>query len=67
MDLKGHYVLPGLVDMHGHIGGEHHGARVKRNAATRMRSPRRASFRMCSSVRTSRSRVPRKRDAGCAT
>lgn len=25
MDLKGHYVLPGLVDMHGHIGGEDQG------------------------------------------
>ncbi|HET9448466.1 MAG TPA: hypothetical protein VFO35_19505, partial [Steroidobacteraceae bacterium] len=22
MDLRGHYVMPGIVDMHGHIGGE---------------------------------------------
>src|SRR5690606_18214717 len=22
IDLEGHYVLPGLVDMHGHIGGD---------------------------------------------
>ena len=25
IDLRGHYVLPGLVDMHGHIGGEDQG------------------------------------------
>ena len=26
MDLSGHYVLPGFVDMHGHIGGVDQGA-----------------------------------------
>ncbi len=25
IDLRGHYVLPGLVDMHGHIGGKEQG------------------------------------------
>ncbi|HET9482633.1 MAG TPA: amidohydrolase family protein [Xanthomonadales bacterium] len=25
LDLAGHYVMPGLVDMHGHIGGEEQG------------------------------------------
>ena len=25
MDLRGHYVMPGIVDMHGHIGGEEQG------------------------------------------
>jgi hypothetical protein len=25
LDLTGHYVLPGLIDMHGHIGGEDQG------------------------------------------
>jgi len=25
MDLRGHYVMPGLIDMHGHIGGEEQG------------------------------------------
>ena len=25
LDLAGHYVLPGLIDMHGHIGGEEQG------------------------------------------
>src|SRR3990170_1533879 len=25
IDLRGHYVLPGLVDMHGHIGGAEQG------------------------------------------
>jgi hypothetical protein len=25
IDLRGHYVMPGLVDMHGHIGGEEQG------------------------------------------
>jgi hypothetical protein len=25
IDLRGHYVLPGIVDMHGHVGGEFQG------------------------------------------
>ncbi len=25
MDLRGHYVMPGIVDMHGHIGGKEQG------------------------------------------
>ena len=25
MDLSGHFVLPGFVDMHGHIGGDEQG------------------------------------------
>lgn len=25
IDLRGHYVMPGIVDMHGHIGGEEQG------------------------------------------
>jgi hypothetical protein len=25
IDLRGHYVIPGIVDMHGHIGGEEQG------------------------------------------
>src|SRR5687768_15355326 len=25
LDLRGHYVMPGIIDMHGHIGGEEQG------------------------------------------